>query len=208
MTRDQVQSVQDDIAYMKALAQEGRQGPLLGGSVLVAAAVIFGAATVGQWMMELGRIPNGGWESLSLWLSAAVVFVIVLVVLIRRIESACAGASGMNRSVGAAWSAIGYGIFVTWVALMVFGWRTGEWSVMALMPTVVMGAYGSAWMVVAAISRKAWLNIVGLTSYLGAVVLAGLGDALLIYPVYLALLIAVALVPGLVLVRGAARKAG
>ena len=88
MTRDQVQSVHDDIAYMKALAQEGRRAPLLGGSVLVAAAVIFGAATVGQWMMVLGRIPNGGWESLSLWLGAAAVFVIALVVLIRRIESA------------------------------------------------------------------------------------------------------------------------
>ncbi len=33
MTRDQVQSVHDDIAYMKALAQEGRRAPLLGGSV-------------------------------------------------------------------------------------------------------------------------------------------------------------------------------
>lgn len=208
MTRDQVQSVHDDIAYMKALAQEGRRAPLLGGSVLVAAAVIFGAATVGQWMMVLGRIPNGGWESLSLWLGAAAVFVIALVVLIRRIESACGGASAMNRSVGAAWSAIGYGIFVTWTALMVFGWRTDDWGVMALMPTVVMGAYGSAWMVVAAISRKAWLNVVGLISYAGAVALAGLGDPLLIYPVYLVLLIAVALAPGLILVRGATKKAG
>ena len=135
MTRDQVQSVHDDIAYMKALAQEGRQGPLLGGSVLVAAAVIFGAATLGQWMRELGRIPNGGWESLSLWLGAAAAFASALIVLIRRIESACGGASAMNRSVGAAWSAIGYGIFVTWAALMVFGWRTGDWGVMALMPT-------------------------------------------------------------------------
>ena len=35
MTRDQVQSVHDDIAYMKALAQEGRQAPLLGGRIPV-----------------------------------------------------------------------------------------------------------------------------------------------------------------------------
>ena len=86
--------------------------------------------------------------------------------------------------------------------------QTTDWGVMALMPTVVMGAYGSAWMVVAAISRKAWLNVVGLISYAGAVVLAGLGDPLLIYPVYLVLLIAVALAPGLILVRGATKKAG
>lgn len=45
MTRDQVQSVHDDIAYMKALAQEGRQAPLLGGSILIAAGLIFGLAS-------------------------------------------------------------------------------------------------------------------------------------------------------------------
>jgi len=43
MTRD-TQTIQDDIAYMRALAQEGRHAPLLAGPVLVTAAVIFGAA--------------------------------------------------------------------------------------------------------------------------------------------------------------------
>ena len=42
MTRDQMQSVHDDIAYMKALAQEGRQAPLLGGFILISAGLIFG----------------------------------------------------------------------------------------------------------------------------------------------------------------------
>lgn len=208
MTRDQIQSVQDDIAYMKALAQEGRQAPLLVGPVLVAAAVIFGLATFGQWMMVLGHVPGGGWASLTLWLVAAAVFAVVLFGLIRRMEKSGVAQTAGNRAVGAAWSGVGYGIFVTWVALMAFGWRTGEWNVMALMPTVVMAAYGSAWMVAAAIGKKAWLNVVGLVSYAGAVVLAGLGDAMLMYPVYLVLLMAVALIPGLILARGGAAKAG
>ena len=38
MTDDQMKSVHDDIAYMRSLAQEGRNTPLLCGSVLVAAA--------------------------------------------------------------------------------------------------------------------------------------------------------------------------
>ena len=39
MTRD-TQTIQDDIAYMRALAHEGRHAPLLAGPVLVAAAVV------------------------------------------------------------------------------------------------------------------------------------------------------------------------
>uniref|UniRef100_A0A0N4Z1H6 Peptidoglycan glycosyltransferase n=1 Tax=Parastrongyloides trichosuri TaxID=131310 RepID=A0A0N4Z1H6_PARTI len=46
MTRDQVQSVHDDIAYMKALAQEGRHAPLLGGRILIIAGLVFGVAAL------------------------------------------------------------------------------------------------------------------------------------------------------------------
>ena len=47
MTRD-AQTIHDDIAYMRALAHEGRHAPLLAGPVLVAAAAIFGTANLGQ----------------------------------------------------------------------------------------------------------------------------------------------------------------
>ena len=57
MTQDQLQSIKDDIAYMKALAQEGRQAPLLGGSILIAAGVIFGLASLGQWALLRGLLP-------------------------------------------------------------------------------------------------------------------------------------------------------
>ena len=61
MTDDQMKSVHDDIAYMRSLAQEGRNTPLLCGSVLVAAAVIFGAATLGQWAMAAGVLQLSPW---------------------------------------------------------------------------------------------------------------------------------------------------
>ena len=35
MTRDDIQTVHDDIAYMRALAVDGRRAPLLGGSILI-----------------------------------------------------------------------------------------------------------------------------------------------------------------------------
>ena len=54
MTRDQIQSVHDDIAYMKALAQEGRQTPLLGGRILISAGAIFGLASIVAYGIDSG----------------------------------------------------------------------------------------------------------------------------------------------------------
>ena len=56
MTRDQVQSVHDDIAYMKALAQEGRQAPLVGGRILITAGLVFGVAAIVHYGVDSGLI--------------------------------------------------------------------------------------------------------------------------------------------------------
>ncbi len=56
MTNDQMQAVREDIAYMRALAEEGRRAPLLGGSVLVAGGLIGGAAAAAHWAIAAGVI--------------------------------------------------------------------------------------------------------------------------------------------------------
>jgi hypothetical protein len=63
MTRD-TQTLQDDIAYMRDLAREGRNAPLLAGPVLVLAAVVFGAASLAQWAIQSGLAQFSPWASL------------------------------------------------------------------------------------------------------------------------------------------------
>jgi hypothetical protein len=72
---------------------------------------------------------------------------------------------------------------------------------MAVMPTVVLTAYGSAWMVAAAMTRVRWWSVTALMSYAGAVAVAWFADSPAIYLVYALVLAAVALVPGLILMR-------
>jgi hypothetical protein len=72
---------------------------------------------------------------------------------------------------------------------------------MNLMPTIVVVAYGSAWMVAALMSQARWMMSVALASYAGAVVLAWFAGDQVIYLVHAALLLLVALVPGLILMR-------
>lgn len=200
MTRE-TQAVQDDIAYLRGLAHEGRHAPLLAGPILVAAAVVFGAASLGQWAFQAGVFPVSPWAQLWLWIGAALVFTAVLWRLIGRIRRKSGFGSAGNKAVGAAWEAVGWGIFVTWLALVALSVKTGNWSWMAVMPTTVLVAYGSAWMIGAAMTRTRWMSMIALCAYVGAVAVAWFIDSPLIYLVFTAVLAAVALVPGLILMR-------
>ena len=200
MTRE-TQTIQDDIAYMRALAHEGRHAPLLAGPMLVTAGLVFGTANLGQWAIQADVLDVSPWAQLGLWIGAGVVFAVALTVLIGRMKGRPGYNATGNRAVGAAWEGVGYGIFVTWLGLVAMSVRTDNWSWMSVMPTVVLVAYGSAWMVAAAMTRTRWMSLTALLSYAGAVAVGWFADDPAIYLVFAVVLAAVALVPGLILMR-------
>src|SRR5690606_31055433 len=77
MTRDQVQSVHDDIAYMKALAQEGRRAPLLGGAILITAGLVFGLASLVAYGIDSGILNVPPVAYAFLWGGAMLVFLVI-----------------------------------------------------------------------------------------------------------------------------------
>jgi len=62
-------TLKDDIAFMRALAQEGRRAPLLGGACLLAAGLLFSAATLVSWGMTAGLIILPSFWYLGVWWS-------------------------------------------------------------------------------------------------------------------------------------------
>ena len=140
MTDDQTQSLHDDIAYMRAMAQEGRNAPLLSGPIMVAAGIIFGTASLAQWAIQTGLVDVSPWAQLWVWVASGVVFGVALTLLIRRQNSKPGARSAGNKAVGAAWSGVGFGIFAMWVAFMAIGLTSGNWEVMRVMPIVVFAA--------------------------------------------------------------------
>lgn len=201
MTDDQMKSVHEDIAYMRALAHEGKHAPLLAGPILVTAAFVFGAANVGQWALLSGVITASPWAPLWLWIGAGVVFTLALLMLIGRMKGKPGCNSAGNRAVGAAWSAVGIGIFATWLGLMAMGFKTGNWSMMNVMPIVVFVAYGSAWMIAGAMTGVRWMTAVAVLSFAGAIAVGWFSDGAGLYLVFTAVLFLVAFVPGLILMR-------
>lgn len=190
-----------DIAYIRALAEEGRTAPPLNGPIMIAAGLIFGAAAVAQWAIQSGVLAVSPWAQLWVWVGAGAVFAVALTVLINRMKSRPGYTHVRNEAIGTAWSGVGFLIFTVWLGLMAMGFATGDWSAMRVMPSLVFAAYGSAWMIAGTMGRSGWMKGVALLSYAGAVLLGAVSHLTVGYLVFAVLLMAVALIPGVILTR-------
>lgn len=201
MTHEPSTTTAADIAFVRDLAQQGRNTAPLNGPFLIAASLIFGAANVGQWALLTEAVSASPWAPLWLWIAAGIVFALALVVLIRRQANKPGANTLVNKAIGASWTAVGFGIFATWLAFIAIGLTSGNWTLMWAMPSLVFAAYGSAWFVAGEMTGRGWMKGIALLSYAGA---AGLGAFIgdpAIYLVFTVLIVLVALIPGIVLTR-------
>lgn len=201
MTDDQMQSLRDDIAYMKIMAQEGSRGPLLGGAILVAAGAIFGGSSIFHYLIETGVLDLPPAAYSVVWLVAFLAFILALAILSARFKRRPGARSPANRAAGTAWMGVGLAIFVMSISLGVLSWRLGSEAPMAVFPSLILALYGSGWAVSAEMSGKKWLWWLAIGGWAAAPVCALFIGTPLLWLVYAAGLFALALVPGLILMR-------
>lgn len=198
---EEIKAIRDDIAFLRALAEEGRQTPMLGGGVLVAAGTIFGLASLAHWATVAGLLAAQPIAPLVIWPGAGVIFAIVARTVLRQSRGKVGAKASVNRTTSAAWSAVGWTILAIWMALMAMSYRTGNWAVMEVFPIIILALYGAAWAVAAAMTRKGWMRLTAGGCFTAAIVmglLAGTPHMLLAHATGLALF---AVVPGLALMR-------
>lgn len=201
MTEEKIQTLKDDIAFMRALAQEGSSAPLLGGSILVAAGVTFAAAGIVHWAIQTGLV-NLPMSMLSfVWIAALVVFLSLLVWLRRGGRSRPGAQSPGNRASGAAWSSMGWSIFVIGLAIGILSARTHSYIPTLIFPPLILSLYGMGWSVAAAMARKRWIWMTAIGSYAAALVVAWLAVDPIVYLVYAAALLLLMALPGYILMR-------
>ena len=199
---DQIQSLRDDLDYMKALAREGRQAPILGGVMLLVAGVAFAAASFVQYAALKEWIGIGPDTASLSWLVAMGVFVVALVLTKRRTAGRPGAAAVTNRAVQAVWMGSGWAIFALALAIIAMTVRTHSGLPTFFFAPFILAVYGISWTVAAVMSRKVWIWAVALGCYGGTVVmglLAPAAEQLLVYGFALLLLAAL---PGVVLMRG------
>lgn len=201
MTDDKIQTLKDDIAFMRALAQEGSSAPLLGGSILVAAGLIFGAASIAHWAVVAGVLVVTPWVFPGIWFGALVLFLVALTVLNRRIRRRPGANSPGNKASGVAWASVGWTIFAIGVSLMIIAVRTGSEAVMLVFPSLILGLYGMGWSVAAAMSGKRWIWLTAIGAYAATLLVAWFAAEPTVYLAYAGALVLLAALPGFVLMR-------
>jgi prepilin-type processing-associated H-X9-DG protein len=193
---DQNQSLRDDIAFLRGMAESGRDRPMIGGSILLAAGLIFGLASLTVWVFAVRGV--GGWMYNAVWGASFVLYMAVLFWLLRTLPKS---AGALQAATGVAWSAIGAATFFIGLSLGLMAWRLDMPNLMLVFPSVLLALYGACWMVGAILLRTSWMRLVAAAAFAMAIVNAWFADGHAIWLIYGVSLLALLAAPGFVLMR-------
>src|SRR5690606_32148013 len=99
-------------------------------SILFGAGIVWGLASLGHWAIASRLVPAGPAAINYVWLAAAAVFAVLLIVVITHLKRSGGVRTAANRAAGAAWTAVGWGVFALGVSMAALGWRLGEEAAM------------------------------------------------------------------------------
>lgn len=201
--------IHEDITFMRTMAEQGRHGPIIGGSFLAAAGLVFGLTAFVQWAGDAGMVRLGAWQGLNMWLLSDGIFAVLWIALLIRLRAHVRSGEqlpgGASQSVfGAAWGGAGLGVCILVLAIAYLSWQRHEAILLQIAPLAAFAFYGTAWFIIALLALRRWMFVVSSLSFTLTLVLPmmSLADML---PVLGCGLFATLLLPGIGLMREAAR---
>ncbi len=193
--------LETELAYIRALAEQGSMGPMRNGASLVTAGLVYALAAVAQYLAVKGLLPQTAWMSALIWIGATVVFAALSFIF--RFNRYSAHKSVGARASAATWSGVGIAIMFFILCLIVIANVLKDFAAVSfLIAPVVLILYGVGWWVGGAVSGKAWVKWVAFGSFLGApliTLMAGRPEQLLVYALCL---VVFTTVPGVIIMRG------
>lgn len=154
------QSLSEDIAFLRVLAEAGGNRPILGGSILVATGVIYAMACVADWVVMTrapGSIQSAWIRMMWIWMGALALQVVVVAVMVARMKRRqTRPATHANRVFGKVWNGVGLAILSCLASFFLTAWLTRTPVIFAGSATVVLALYGVGWIATAATSRERW----------------------------------------------------
>lgn len=164
------ETIKDDVSFLRNLAEAGQDAPLAMGPYLIAGGGWFGVASLVIGLIEAGIIPGNASLMAMSGVGGLLGFALTLFLLLRRDRGQVQNL--VNDTLGATWSAMGWGIFLFFVAVYLAAIRTGEGTLLNSISLVVLTLYAVAWKISASVSRQAWMNIIVALTALSLLIVA------------------------------------
>lgn len=155
-------SIQDDLAFMRALAGGGGTSFLRNfGEVYLATGVCYALQILGH-----GAQLAFGWFTEPLAASilggGPTVIVLALIARINWRRRNTSGTGTVAKAVGAMFGAVGIANLVMVAVVGLQAWRMQSLQVWLIYPCIVMAFQGAAWMAAWTLRRRGWMGLVGL----------------------------------------------
>lgn len=199
---------EQDIAWLRSLAESGAQAPLIGGRYLVLWGGLSVLATLAHGLVVAGALPVPMASVGFIWLVYGIVGGVASSLIGNGLGDKPGATSAANRVSRAAWTTVGFGIFGYVLAIVL--WTAAFGAPVLLFDsilTIAFFGYAFAFSVTAALSGLKWLYGPALLSGLAAMATPVLYGSATLYFGTSAVILAAAVVPGAVLMMREPGKA-
>jgi hypothetical protein len=165
------EQARSDLAFLKALVEEGGRSQMAGGAVFLAAGLLYGLQCLVHWTQIVGITRFSDAFMLVFVIAITAAFVITLGVVIWRDRKTVQHAVG-TRALNAAFAGAGVANLILCSVFGLVAWREGSETVWLLYPVTTGVLFGAAWYVAYMMRRRLWLAAVSAGWFATA---AGLG---------------------------------
>ncbi len=152
-----------ELAYVKALAEEGRNTPLVNGVLYVIWGGLIGATALIVYADTIGWISLGAAGGFAPWIAAFVAGWVLTMTVGRRVDAKPGAATLGNKTAGDVWLSVGLFVSVFWIAMMFAhdnytGLGVPAYFLFNLMFPVSFGLFGVAFFATAAAAQAPWMR--------------------------------------------------
>jgi hypothetical protein len=199
---NETQQAHADLAFMKALVQEGERSQMAGGAIFLAAGLLYGLQCLVHWTQAVGVTHFSDRFMLAFVVGITLAFVIVLGVVFWR-DREMGQHAVSARALNAAFGGAGLANLVLCSVFGLVAWKERSETIWLLYPVTTCVVLGFAWFVAWMMRRRPWLAVVSLGWYataLGLGLLIGGDVGTYVGVLGVALLVLMAL-PGAVMMR-------
>ena len=199
---DAVKSAQDDLSFLRSLAEEGPGALARDGALLVTVGAIFSVVTFFYFLTFSGTLAAPVALGQTAWIAGVVLMIAAGPFIRRRFPQ---GRTAASRAVRAGMTGVGIGITAAGLSFVLAAWRLGQPDfIHQAWPIALFTLYGAAWMVAFAARRRVWMGLVVTGCFAVALALGFFAGQPAAWLIMSAGLLALVAAPGWAMMKGRA----